>query len=85
MAQKFKVEMNSSGAKALLADPAVVADLLARGGRIRSAAGDGVEVTMIRGGYGGGRPVVFVATETSEAKRDEAINHSLLGSVDSGR
>lgn len=58
-----KVVMNSPGAEAILSDPAVQADLLARANRIKAAAdsvGSGKYEVHQRSGYKGGRPYVVV-------------------------
>lgn len=58
-----KVVMNHAGAEAILASPAVQADLMARAQRIKAAAdsvGSGKYEVSQRSGYKGGRPYVVV-------------------------
>ena len=58
-----KVVINSAGAEAILSDPAVQADLLARANRIKAAAdsvGSGKYEVSQRKGRKGGRPYVVV-------------------------
>lgn len=58
-----KVVMNSPGAEAVLSDPAVQADLMARANRIKAAAdsvGSGKYEVSQRSGRKGGRPYVVV-------------------------
>lgn len=60
---KVEVVMNSNGAEAILSDPKVQADLMARANRIKAAAdsvGSGKYQVSQRTGYKGGRPYVVV-------------------------
>ena len=58
-----KVVLNSNGCEAILSDPAVQADLMARANRIKAAAdsvGSGKYAVIQRKGRKGGRPYVVV-------------------------
>lgn len=78
----LRIKMNRKAIIALLSSQEVEADLTARGGRIAGAAGEGVEATTTRNRD---RVVVFVRTQTIEAKRAEAENRSLTRAIDAGR
>lgn len=80
--QKIRIELNRDGVVALLQSAEVAADLAARGERIASAAGDGFEV---KASTNRDRAVVFVSTETTEARRAEAEDRALTRAIDAGR
>ena len=77
-----KIKINGAGVKQLLNDPAVVADLEDRGARIAAAAGEGMEISTVKGKD---RSSVFVTTETREAKLAEAEDRALSRAIDAGR
>ncbi len=69
-----RIEFNPTGIAALLKDPAIVADLEARGNAIAAAAGEGHEVqTWI----GRNRARVTVRTESIDAIVAEAVDRNL--------
>lgn len=78
-----RVEMNSEGAKALLNDPGVAADLLRRGGAVASAAGPGF--VAIQQTQRSGRAAVVVVAQTAAAKRAQARDRVLNTALDAGR
>lgn len=78
----LRIKINKAGVVALLTSPEVYADLTSRGNAIAEAAGNGVEVQTTRNKD---RVVVFVRTETYEAKKDEAENRSLTRAIGAGR
>jgi hypothetical protein len=82
---KLRVEMNSAGFRQILTSPEVQADLTRRGNAIATQAGEGVTVDSFIGGYGGGRAIVIIATDTPEAMRAEAENRTLTRALDAGR
>lgn len=82
MSADLKVEMNDAGAQELLRSREVEADLLRRARRIASAAGQGYEADSSVGSV---RARATVWTNTIEARRDEATNHSLVRALDAGR
>lgn len=80
--KSVRVKLNSAGIRSLLTSSEVAADLTDRGERIAATAGDGVEVTTTRNRD---RAVVFVRTETYDAKRAEAEDRTLTRAIDAGR
>lgn len=78
----IRIKLNRAGVRALLTSADVTADLASRGKRIAAAAGDGVEMQVTRNRD---RAVVFIKTETVEAKRAEAEDRTLTRSIDAGR
>ncbi len=82
MAGNMRIKINRAGVVALLTSPEVFADLTRRGNAIAAAAGDGVEAQTTRNRD---RAVVFVRTETFEARKAEATDRSLTRAIDAGR
>lgn len=82
MAKSLRIKVNSAAVKQLLSSQAVADDLTQRGERMADAAGEGVEVTTTRNRD---RAVVFVRTETFEAKKAEAEDGVLRRAIDAGR
>lgn len=80
-----RIEMNSDGFRAILTGPEVAADLQRRADAIAAAAGEGMSAEVIRGGYGGGRSVAIVATDTVEAMIAEATERALTRALGAGR
>ena len=80
--QGFRLKLNKDGIVALLQSEEVQQDLAARGARIASAAGDGVEAELTKNRD---RAVVFVRTETNEARKAEAEDRALTRAIDAGR
>lgn len=78
----LRIELNRAGVRALLTSASVAEDLTDRGNRIAAAAGDGVEVQATRNRD---RAVVFVRTDTFDAKRAEAEDRALTTAIDAGR
>lgn len=78
----LRIKINKAGVVALLTSAEVYADLTRRGTAIAAAAGDGVEVQTTRNKD---RAVVFVRTESYEAKKAEAESRSLTRAIDAGR
>lgn len=77
-----RIKINRDAVRALLTSPEVTEDLTRRGDRMAAAAGDGVEAETTRNRD---RSVVFVRTETFEAKRAEAEDRALTRAIDAGR
>lgn len=82
MPKSMRIKLNKKGVIALLTSADVTADLASRGKKIADAAGEGVEVTTTRNKD---RAVVFVRTETYEAKKGEATGRTLTRAIDAGR
>jgi hypothetical protein len=82
MARNVIIKLNPAGVRALLRDPAVRADLEARGRRIAAAAGSGHEVETQQGRT---RTRVTVRTESFAAMEREARRRSLTRAIDAGR
>ena len=82
MPKSLRIKLNKKGVVALLTSPEVTRDLASRGKKIADAAGDGVEATTTRNKD---RAVVFVRTETYEAKKAEAADRALTRAIDAGR
>lgn len=80
--RSVRVKLNSAGVRSLLANANVQADLERRGNRIAAAAGPGHRVTATRNRD---RAVVFVTTDSPEAREAEAEQRKLSRSIDSGR
>lgn len=78
----MRIKLNKDGIRALLASEDVARDLTTRGDRIAQSAGEGVEVTTTRNRD---RAVVFVRTETYDAKKAEAEARTLTRAIDAGR
>ena len=78
----MRIEHNSKGFAALMKSNSVMSDIEARGARIAAAAGEGFEVNSTRNRD---RSVVFVRTETTEARRAEAEDRALTRAIDAGR
>jgi hypothetical protein len=79
---KATLKLNVAGFRELRRSPAVLADLLARGKRVASAAGDGYQAQPWTGRN---RARVVVRTATDKARASEARTHKLLGALDAGR
>ena len=80
--QGFRLKLNKDGIVDLLQSEEVQQDLVARGARIAAAAGDGVEAELTKNRD---RAVVFVRTETNEARKAEAEDRALTRAIDAGR
>lgn len=80
--QGFRLKLHKDGIVALLQSEEVKQDLAARGSRIAEAAGDGVEAELTKNRD---RAVVFVRTETNEARKAEAEDRALTRAIDAGR
>lgn len=78
----FRLKINRKGIIGVLTSAEVTRDLSSRGKKIADAAGEGVEVTTTRNRD---RAVVFVRTETFEAKKAEAEDRTLTRALDAGR
>lgn len=80
--KSVRLKLNQAGVRAILGSAEVAAELEARGQRIAAAAGPGhrVDVTKNRD-----RAVVFVTTDTTEARKAEAESRALTRAVDAGR
>lgn len=75
------IKWNMRGFRELRFDPAVKAEILARGERMAAAAGDG----YVADPYDGrNRPRVSVRTDNFAAMRDNAKNNTLLRSINAG-
>lgn len=61
---------------------AVTRDLIARGQRMAKSAGEGV---VVRWSKGRSRTRVFVVTDTAEARKAAATDHTLERAIDAGR
>lgn len=85
MATRVRIEMNSAGFRQILTGPEVSSDLRRRGEAIAAAAGEGHTVEVFTGGYGGGRAIAIIATDTFEAMLAEATTRSLSTALDAGR
>lgn len=79
---KTKVVMNSAGVRELLTSGGTVSLLQEQGGRIAGAAGGGYEATT--GTQGKTRARVWVGTDTTEARLDNARNATLLRALGGG-
>ena len=79
-----KLRFHYQGFNALRKDPALTADLTARGERIAAAAGGEPEIVVITGASKT-RSRVVVATGTPAAMNDEATNRTLTRALDAGR
>ncbi|MFF2631960.1 hypothetical protein ACFVR6_03665 [Microbacterium sp. NPDC058021] len=85
MAMKsMRIELNRAGIVALLQSAELAADLVERGGRIASAAGDpeDYEVTATTNRD---RTVVFVRTASPKGRQAEAEDRALTSAIDAGR
>lgn len=90
MSGKVKVVMNHAGARAVLNDPAVKAELLRRARLIRDAAiasdhrltGEDIDANTIDGRN---RARAGVVTVTPKARNINAKHNTLLKSLDAGR
>ena len=80
--KSVRVALNRKGIVELLQSQAVADDLAARGDRIAAAAGEGFEVKATTNRD---RAVVFVSTETFEARQAEAETRALTRAIDAGR
>lgn len=85
MATKVRLEMDSAAFRAILSSSEVAGMLRGKAEAIANAAGPGHEVTVIQGGYGGGRAIAFVTTDTFEAMLSEATDRTLSSALDAGR
>jgi hypothetical protein len=81
MASQAIIKVNAAGVAALLKSEAVRSDLLRRAEAIQQNAGDGYVATSA---IGHDRAYAIVRTDTMEARRDEAMNHTLLRSLHAG-
>lgn len=77
-----RIKVHSPGAREVLSSQEVADELTARGQRVADAAGEGVEVRTTRNRD---RAVVFVTTETREAREAEAETRALTRAIDAGR
>lgn len=68
LSRGFHAIVNSGGTQRAVHDAAY---------RVASAAGHGVVVRDMRGGYGGGRPIAFVATHAKTAEEADAAREAL--------
>jgi hypothetical protein len=82
MAGNVRIELNKDGVAKLLKSPEVQADLKRRGEAIAAAAGDGFEAESA---VGATRARVVVRTATPAAMEREAIDRTLIRSLDAGR
>jgi len=82
MAKSMRIKLNRDGVRALLASQELADNLSDRGERIAAAAGEGFEATTTKNRD---RVVVFVTSETAEAKKAEAENRALTRALDAGR
>ena len=85
-----KVEMNSQGIEAILSDPKVQADLMARANRIKAAAdsvGSGKYQVSQRSGCKGGRPYVVVHVPNGDFKtyNSNKKHNTLQNALSAGR
>lgn len=80
--KNVKVKLNNAGVGALLASAETAADLEQRGDRIAAAAGPGHRVSVERNSE---RAIVFVTTDSTEAREAEAERRNLSSSIDAGR
>jgi hypothetical protein len=80
----FKVEINVDGFNEARRSAAIQADLRARGERIAAAAG-GASDYSVQDAPSKTRARVIVATATTKARHEEAVNRTLLGALDAGR
>lgn len=90
MSRKAKVVINHAGARAVLNDPAVKAELLRRAQLIREAAiasdprltGEDIDANAVDGST---RARAGVVTVTPKARNINAKHNTLLKSLDAGR
>lgn len=82
MASNVRIEFNDKAFRDLLRSDEVKADLERRARRIAAAAGPGHVAESERQRN---RARAAVITETSEAKRAEAVDHALTRAIDAGR
>lgn len=85
-----KVVMNSKGMEAILSDPKVQADLMARARRIKAAAdsvGSGKYEVHQRPGYEGGRPYVVVHVPEGDwrTRNSNKKHNTLQNALGAGR
>ncbi|MDO4428560.1 MAG: hypothetical protein Q4B91_03515 [Atopobiaceae bacterium] len=92
MASGVRVRINSSGARALLTDPAVAADLMARAEAIAGSACAKASPDEMRNdpftavdASTAGRARVRVVTSSPHGIRSQNRDNTLLKSVDAGR
>lgn len=78
-----KIVLHGAGFQRLLKDPAILADLQDRAGRIARAAGDGFEATPAREASVRGKATVFTAGRA--AKVAESEHGALTAAIDAGR
>jgi hypothetical protein len=79
-----RIEINAAGVRALLQDPAVLADLKARAQRIAEKAG-GEPDFEVESQIGATRARASVRTATFEGRRAEAKDRTLTQAIDAGR
>lgn len=82
MPPQVRIKLNSSGVRALLKDPAVEQDLMARAKRIAATAGRGMVATSTTGRK---RALAMVRTASTEAMVAEATSRALTRAIDAGR
>lgn len=80
--KSVRVKLNRAGVVKLLHSAETTADLERRGDRIAAAAGPGHRVDVERNRD---RAVVFVTTDTREAREAEAEQRKLTRAIDAGR
>lgn len=78
----IRVKLNHSAVRQLLRSGDVEADLVRRGRAIAAAAGEGYETQPW---VGRNRTRVTIRTATTEARIDEATDHSLMRAIGAGR
>ena len=77
----IRIEFNSQGFKEILTSENMKQLVQDTADEIQSRVGDGFYSHTAYGGYGGGRWIGFVGTETQEAMKAEAENKVLSGAI----
>lgn len=87
MAKKARVKVvwRRGAFRALRTSPEVMGEIDSRAQRIARAAGPGYEASAARATGGRGRARASVRTATTQARRRESRDHTLLKALDAGR
>jgi hypothetical protein len=80
-----RFELNDETAQAILKDPNILSDMMARGGQIAAAAAALGGHYYVDAQHWGARNAVFVTTGDMAARAAEATQRALTRSLDAGR
>lgn len=79
MPKKIRIEFNSAGFREILVGSSVGELVKSTASDLAARAGEGYMSSTMYGGFGGGRIIGFVTTDSYEAMKDNAENGTLAG------